>query len=156
MVSVSEKATSPSQDDAWAAIAAALNQDASNLVTIDDHDPLGVAFYVHAITQCKFASHETNDLALAARSWVDDKLEGTPLSTYKDRDIAAIGLFLYTFHPHGAQKETDSRFAGIVEPLIDSCGGIFSNFFTSVLVGLALRSTNPEHVTTKHVEPPPI
>jgi hypothetical protein len=151
MVSVSEKATSPSQDDAWAAIAAALNQDASNLVTIDDHDPLGVAFYVHAITQCKFASHETNDLALAARSWVDDKLEGTPLSTYKDRDIAAIGLFLYTFHPHGAQKETDSRFAGIVEPLIDSCGGIFSNFFTSVLVGLALRSTNPEHVTTKHV-----
>ena len=151
MVSVSEKAASPSLDDAWAAIAAALTQDASSLVTIDDHDPLGIAFYVHAITQCKFASHETNDLAIAARFWVDEKLEGTPLSTYKDRDIAAIGLLLYTFHLHGAEKETDSRFAGIVEPLVDSCGGVFSNFFTSLLVGLALRSTNPEGVVTKRL-----
>jgi hypothetical protein len=151
MVFVSEKAASPSLEDAWAAIAAALNRDASSLITIDDHDPLGIAFYVHAITECKFASHETNDLAIAARFWVDDKLKGAPLSTYKDRDIAAIGLLLYTFQLHGAEKATDSSFAGIVEPFVDSCGAIFCNFFTSLLVGLALQNTNPEADVTKRV-----
>lgn len=151
MVSLTEKASSPSTDDALVALTAAMNQDVSSLVTIDEHDPLGIAFYVYAITYCKFASHETNELALAARFWVDEKLAGSSLSAYKDRDIAAIALLLYSFNIHGSVKDTDARFAGIVEPFIEGSGGVFSNFFTSVLVGMALLRTNAVEPVTKRV-----
>ena len=43
------------------------------------------------------------------------------------------------------------NFADFVRPFIDPGGGVFSSFFCSALVGLALRHTNPTDEATRVV-----
>ena len=137
--------------ETFAAITSALKHDVSVLELFDEHDPLGLAFYIYAIVECSYVSWETNELAEAGRLWALEKITGeSALSVYKDRDVGAIALIIYTFrglpNDPGAEK-----FADFVRPFIDPAGGVFSSFFSSALVGLALRHTNPADETTRVV-----
>jgi hypothetical protein len=150
VVSVADKRTSTA-GETCAAITSALKHDVSALELFDDHDPLGLAFYIHAIVECNYVSFETNELAEAGRLWAVEKLSGqSSLSVYKDRDVGAIALLLYTFR--GLPSHGDAtNFADFVRPFIDPAGGVFSSFFCSALVGLALRHTNPADNATSVV-----
>lgn len=123
-------------------LASALRRDVSDLVLFDDHDPLGLAFYIQGIVQSGYVSPETNELALAGQLWANEKLDNPELlSAYKDRDINAVALMLYSLKDAGS-NETDGRFERLVTPFIDQRGAVCDSFFCSSLVCLALRSTN--------------
>jgi hypothetical protein len=128
-----------------------LKHDVSVLELFDDHDPLGLAFYIYAIIECSYVSFETNELAEAGRLWALEKLTGeSKLSVYKDRDVAAVALILYSFR--GLSENPGApKLADLVRDFIDPAGGVFSSFFCSALVGLALRRTNPTDEATRVV-----
>ena len=144
MVSLTNKLTSNAvAGETFVAITSALKHDVSVLELFDDHDPLGLAFYIHAIIACNYVSFETNELVEAGRLWALEKLTGeSTLSVYKDRDVSAIALIIYSLP--GLPNDSDAaKLADFVRPFIDPAGGVFSSFFCSALVGLALRQTNP-------------
>jgi len=119
-----------------------MKDDVSHLELIDEHDPLGIAFYIHAIIACNYISVETNELAEAGRRWAVEKLTGdSSLSVYKDRDLSAIALIIYSFPQSGGEETTLSTF---VRSFIESDGGVLSSFFCSTLVALALQRTEPQ------------
>jgi hypothetical protein len=133
-------------------LASAIKQDVSDLVIFDDHDPLGLAFYIQGIVRSGYVSSETNELALAGRLWVNEKLDDPEhLSVYKDRDLNAVALMLFSFHKRGAGEDGDYRFESLVNLFIDQRGAVCDNFFCSTLVSLALCYTNPGSVTLKSV-----
>jgi len=137
--------------ETFAAITSALKHDVSVLELFDEHDPLGLAFYIYAIVECSYLSRETNELAEAGRLWAVEKITGeSALSVYKDRDVGAIALIVYSFR--GLPNDPGAaKFADFVRQFIDPGGGVFSSFFCSALVGLALRHTNPVDETTRVV-----
>jgi hypothetical protein len=150
VVSVADKRIAAA-GETCAAITLALKHDVSALELFDEHDPLGLAFYIHAIVECSYMSFETNELAEAGRLWAVEKLTGeTSLSVYKDRDVGAIALLVYSFR--GLPNDRRAvKFADFVRPFIDPAGSVFSSFFCSALVGLALRHTDPADETTSIV-----
>lgn len=152
VVSLSDKLTSNAvAGETFAAITSALKHDVSVLELLDDHDPLGLAFYIHAIIECNYVSFETNELVEAGRLWALEKLTGeSALSVYKDRDVSAIALIIYSL-PSLPNDSGAAKLADFVRPFIDPAGGVFSSFFCSALVGLALRQTNPEDEATQIV-----
>lgn len=149
MVSLAERFDIRSASgDAYRTITAAMKGDVSHLELIDEHDPLGIAFYIHAIVTCNYISIETNELAEAGRRWAIEKLrDETPLSVYKDRDVSAIALIAYSFPTLGAELR-GATFSTFVRPFIGPDGGVFSNFFCSTLVALALQRTEPQSAAT--------
>lgn len=148
MVSLAQPNISSSEvESVRLTLASALKQDVSDLVIFDDHDPLGLAFYIQAIVQSGYVSPETNELALAGQLWVNEKLDRPELmSAYKDRDINAIALMLYSLKD-AASMETDGRFERLVTPFVDQRGAVCESFFCSSLVCLALRTTNVDSAT---------
>jgi hypothetical protein len=151
VVSVTEKLPRSGVNKTFSAITSALKQDVSVLELFDEHDPLGLAFYIYAIVESNYVSIETNELAEAGRLWALEKLTGTTsLSVYKDRDVAAIALIVYTFR-HRPSDVGAAKLADFVRPFIDSIGSVFSNFFCSALVGLALRQTDATDDVTRAV-----
>lgn len=144
MVSLVQQGITPSEvEGVRLTLASALKQDVSDLVIFDDHDPLGLAFYIQGIVQSGYVSSETNELAVAGRFWVNEKLEHPELlSAYKDRDLNAVALMLYSFHKRGAGEVGDARFHNLVGPFVDQRGAVCDSFFCSTLVCLALRVTN--------------
>ncbi len=144
MVSVVQQGITPSEvEGVRLTLASALKQDVSDLVIFDDHDPLGLAFYIQGIVQSGYVSSETNELAVAGRLWVNEKLEHPELlSAYKDRDLNAIALMLYSFHKRGAGEVGDARFQNLVSPFVDQRGAVCDSFFSSTLACLALHVMN--------------
>lgn len=153
MVSLIQQGITPSEVEAVRlTLASALKQDVSDLVIFDDHDPLGLAFYIQGIVQSGYVSSETNELAAAGRLWVNEKLEDPEhLSAYKDRDLNAVALMLYSFHKRGASEAGDGRFETLVNPFADQRGAVCDSFFCSTLVALALGVTNPASATLQSV-----
>lgn len=153
VVSLIQQGITPSEVEAVRlTLASALKQDVSDLVIFDDHDPLGLAFYIQGIVQSGYVSSETNELAVAGRLWVNEKLEDPEhLSAYKDRDLNAVALMLYSFHKRGASEAGDGRFETLVNPFADQRGAVCDSFFCSTLVALALGVTNPASATLQSV-----
>lgn len=137
--------------DAYRTITAAMKGDVSHLELIDEHDPLGIAFYIHAIIACNYISVETNELAEAGRRWAIEKLTGeTALSVYKDRDMSAVALIVYSL-PETRTDSGATKLAAFVEPFVDPDGGVFSSFFCSALVALALQRTEPRSASGNRI-----
>lgn len=133
-------------------LASAIKQDVSDLVIFDDHDPLGLAFYIRGILQSGYISSETNELAGAGRLWVNEKLENPELlSVYKDRDLNAVALLIYSFHKRGAGEIGDERFQNLISPFVDQRGAVCDSFFCSTLVCLALRIITPNSESLQSV-----
>ena len=153
MVSLMQQGMTPSEvEGVRLTLASALKQDVSDLVIFDDHDPLGLAFYIQCIVQSGYVSSETNELAVSGRLWVNEKLEQPELlSAYKDRDLNAVALMLYSFHKRGAGEQGDARFETLVSPFVDQRGAVCNSFFCSTLVSLALRVSNTGSATFQSV-----
>jgi hypothetical protein len=129
--------------DAYGTITSALKHDVSLLELIDEHDPLGIAFYIYAIIECNYISVETNELAEAGRLWAIEKLSGqTALSVYKDRDVSAVALLVYSM-PGMMIGSGITPLSEFVRPFVEPNGSVFSSFFCSTLVALAIHRTEP-------------
>jgi hypothetical protein len=111
--------------------------------TPDDHDALGLAFYFFAAKHSEYKNDSLDYLGDVDQMWVQEKLHSGPLSPYLDRDIGALGLFLFTLKKFCPYSEPVSEFGSLVAKFTDDYDGLFRNFFTSALAALGLSVACP-------------
>lgn len=109
------------------------------LADVDDHDPLGLAFYTYALLETGYTNQELASFTETWEYWIEEKLSNGNLSPYTDRDLAAIGLIIHSLCRHRACPESSSKFAPLVEKYFTDEQGLFDNFLAIVLVALGLK-----------------
>jgi len=114
------------------------------LADVDDHDPLGLAFYTYAILETGYTNQELAFLPDTWRHWVEEKVTVGSVSSYTDRDLAAIGLAVFALCQHRTCPDVNGRFAPLVEKYFSPDRGLFDNFLATVLVALGLSKLPAE------------
>ncbi|HEX7315886.1 MAG TPA: hypothetical protein VF297_18360 [Pyrinomonadaceae bacterium] len=114
------------------------------LADVDDHDPLGLAFYTYAILETGYTNQELAFLPDTWRHWVEEKVSCGNVSSYTDRDLAAIGLAIFALCEHRTCPDVNGRFAPLVEKYFSPDRGLFDNFLATVLVALGLSKLPAE------------
>lgn len=128
-------------DDIYELIITAIRSDWSSVMDVDEHDPLGIAFYVHALLSTGYSDPWLDSLPSSARHWVEDKVNKGNLSAYIDRDLGAVGLITYSLWKYDTLPNIDTtRLLEIVEPYYATGKGFFDNIFITILIGLGLRA----------------
>jgi hypothetical protein len=138
--------------DAHSVIVDAIRQDFSTVTsmtfaghtvaTLDDHDPLGVAFYVYALLRTNLLDLENYAYPDTIRMWAEERVSEEQLSAYHDRDLGALGLIAYSFCKYRKCPNIDARFASLAKGYFHDNKGLFDSFLTNVLVALALKTLN--------------
>lgn len=130
--------------DAHNVIVDVISQDVQMMEDFDEHDPLGIAFYVYGLLKTGYTSFALGSLPDAARFWVEEKVTSGVISPYTDRDLAAIGLITFALCRCGTCPGiSEEKFISLVEPHFDSNRGLFDSFLATVLVGLGLKEVVP-------------
>lgn len=114
------------------------------LADVDDHDPLGLAFYTYAILETGYSNQELAFLPDTWRHWVEEKVTCGRVSPYTDRDLAAIGLAVFALCEHRTCPDVSGRLAPLVEQYFSPDRGLFDNFLATVLVALGLSKLPAE------------
>ncbi|HWS99706.1 MAG TPA: hypothetical protein VN256_05475 [Pyrinomonadaceae bacterium] len=114
------------------------------LADVDDHDPLGLAFYTYAILETGYTNQELAFLPDTWRYWVEEKVNYGRVSSYTDRDLAALGLAIFALCQHRTCPEVNGRFGRMVEKFFSPDRGLFDNFLATVLVALGLSKLPAE------------
>jgi hypothetical protein len=112
------------------------------VATLDDHDPLGVAFYVYALLRTNLIGLENYAYPDTVRMWAEERVSEEQLSAYHDRDLGALGLIAYSFCKYKKCPDIDARFASLAKSYFHDNRGLFDSFLTNVLVALALKTLN--------------
>lgn len=128
-------------NDAHNVIVNAISEDLRMVGDFDDHDPLGIAFYVYGLLKTGYTNLVLDSFPDAARFWVEEKVSSGVVSSYMDRDLAAIGLITFALCKYGTRPNiSEKKFISLVEPHFENNRGLFDSFLTTVLVGLGLRA----------------
>lgn len=114
------------------------------LADVDDHDPLGLAFYTYAILETGYSNQELAFLPDTWRHWVEEKVTHGNVSSYTDRDLAAIGLAVFALCEHRTCPDVNGRLAPLIERHFSPDRGLFDNFLATVLVALGLSKLPAE------------
>lgn len=114
------------------------------LADVDDHDPLGLAFYTYAVLQTNYRNQELAYLPDTWRHWVEEKVADGSVSSYTDRDLAAIGLATFALCEHRTCPDVNGRLAPLIEPHFIPDRRLFDNFLATVLVALGLSKLPAE------------
>lgn len=114
------------------------------LADVDDHDPLGLAFYTYAILETGYTNQELAFLPDTWRYWVEEKVTYGSVSAHTDRDLAAIGLAIFALCQHRTCPDVNGRFGTVVEKFFSPDRGLFDNFLATVLVALGLSKLPAE------------
>lgn len=131
--------------DAHNVIVTAISEDVLMMRDFDDHDPLGIAFYVYGLLEAGYTNLVLDSLPKAAQFWVEEKVASGEISPYTDRDLAAIGLIIFALCRYRTcPKISEERFILLVEPHFDDNRGLFDSFLTTVLVSLGLKELLPQ------------
>jgi len=132
-------------DEIHNVIVSAICEDVQMVKDFDDHDPLGLAFYVHSLLRTGYTHLLLDSLPDAARFWVEEKVIDGIVSPYLDRDLAAIGLITFSLCRYRTCPDIDDeRLTSLTEPHFRDNKGLFGSFFSTVLVGLGLQARVPQ------------
>jgi len=106
---------------------------------VDDHDPLGLAFYTYALLETGYTNQELASFIDSWRYWVEETVSDGIVSPYTDRDLAAIGLIVFALCKHRTCPDVNGRLTPLTEKHFSDNRGLFDNFLATVLVALGLR-----------------
>lgn len=110
---------------------------------LEDHDPLGIAFYVYAMQRTGYTHIALNTLPEIAKFWVEDKVSSGDLFPYIDRELSAISLTTFTLCKFKKSCPKVSGYPLLALQYFDDNKGLFNNFFTTAMVGLGLQALEP-------------
>jgi hypothetical protein len=142
MVSLIEKEHPSDISYDWSTpLRAVVNADIAPLETFDETDPLGFAFYSLYFLRTGVVTRANEKLPASARQWAEDKLASGKLSPYRDRDLGALALLVYSFAEYGIPLHDDAQLATLVatETYVD--GLLFESYFLTSLIALGLSKT---------------
>src|SRR4051812_11414519 len=106
----------------WSApLRAVVNTDILPLEAFDETDPLGFAFYTLYFLRTGVMTRANEKLPASARQWAEEKLASRALSPYKDRDLGALGLLVYSFAEYGVPLHDEEGLATLVAK--ENCAG---------------------------------
>jgi hypothetical protein len=108
------------------------------LPDVDDHDPLGLAFYIYALLETGYSNQELASFIDSWHYWVEEKVDEGSVSPYTDRDLAAIGLSIFALCKHRTCPDVNGKITPLTDKYFSDSRGLFNNFLATVLVGLGL------------------
>jgi hypothetical protein len=128
-------------------IVSAISQDFNNIdISIAGHqsfvfekeDPLGMAFYIFAISETGYASQEFTYKPEHWKYWVESRLDNDIPTPYLDTEVAALGLIIYSLCRQEIIPQNSSNFIRLVDEHFSASNGIYKNYIASVLAGLGI------------------
>ncbi|HEV2912859.1 MAG TPA: hypothetical protein VGX92_06035 [Pyrinomonadaceae bacterium] len=121
------------------------------LPIVDEHDPLGLAFYTYALLETGYTNQELASFIDSLHYWVEEKLSEGSISPYTDRDLGAIGLIVFALCKHRSCPDVSGKFAPLAEKYFSDYHGLFDNFLATVLVALGLNKLPSETQLYPHL-----